>query len=174
MGRLFKLGTDSKGAARKRGTRNDWYRKIRIGPYDFKRARLCTDAGASESWAAMLQAAVDRKGAGEPPDPDTIKKLPRRLLESFGLVSGLSTKRRGTYADNVEDYVRELETAGRDRMYFRNVRRYLNAVGKVCGWKKLAEMNRDAIAGYLTERKAEGVSPRTLNNALATVRAFGA
>ncbi len=35
-----------------------------------------TDAAVSESWAAMLQAAVDRKNAGEPPDPETMKRLP--------------------------------------------------------------------------------------------------
>jgi len=173
MGRLFKLGSDPTGAARKRGTRSDWHCKIRIGPYDFKRARLCTDAGASESWAAMLQAAMDRKGAGEPPDPDAMKKLPRRLLESFGLVSELAGKRRGSYSENVEDYIRELETANRDRMYIRNVKRCLTNVGTACGWKRLADVNREALTAHLTQRKADGAAPRTMNNVISTVRAFG-
>ncbi len=174
MGRLFKLGTGQTGVGRKRSPRRDWHSKIRMGPYQFKRARLCTDAGASETWAALLQAAVDRKAAGEPPDPDAMKKLPGRLLESFGLVSGLSTKRRGTYAESVTDYVRELETAGRDRKYIRNVENGLTALGEACDWKRLADVNRDALADYLTRRKAGGSAPRTLNNAIATVGAFGA
>ena len=109
MGKLIKLGTGKPGVRTKRGTPTDWYCKIKLGPYEQRRARLCTDASMSESWAVLLQAAVDRKNGGEPPDADAMKKLPRRLLESFGLVSELSAKRRGTFLANVEDYERELQ-----------------------------------------------------------------
>lgn len=171
MGKLFKIGSENAGG-RKRGTPSDWNIKIKLGRYDQKRARLCTDATLSESWAIMLQAAVDRKLAGEPTDLDTIKKLPRRLVESFGLVSELSAKRKGTFDDNVKDYVAELKTSGRSKMYVGNVERCLKAVGESCGWTRLADVNRDSFAQYLAERKEGGTAPRTVNNDLATVRTF--
>ena len=146
MGRLFKVGTGGKSKREKRGSRRDWYCKIRLGPYDHHKARLCSDGAVSESWARMLQAAVDRKNAGEPPDPATIKRLPSRLLASFGLVSELSKRRRGTYVQNVEDYATELATARRDATYVANVRRCLKAVGVACGWRTLPDIERDALA----------------------------
>ncbi len=172
MGRLFKIGSEKAGVRGRRGTPTDWCCKIKLGVYDQKRARLCTDAAMSESWAVLLQAAVDRKIAGEPADPDALKRLPRRLLESFGLVSELSAKRKGTYAENVKDYVSELKTAGRSKMYVGNVERCLEAVGEGCGWTRLADVRRDSFADYLSARKKSGTAPRTLNNDLATVRTF--
>ncbi len=174
MGKLFKLGTAGKAKRGKREASGDWHRNIRLAPYRFKRVRLCTDAGVSESWATMLQAAIDRMNAGEPPDPETMKRLPRRLLESLGLVSELAGKRRGKYADNVADYVAELETAGCSAMYVANVRRCLTNVGGACGWRQLVDVGRDSLAKHLSERKAEGLAPTTLNNIVRTLNGFGA
>lgn len=172
MGKLFKLGTEGKGKRARQQTRGDWHCKIKLAPYQFKRARLCTDKATSESWATMLQAAVDRKNAGEPPDPEVMKRLPRRLLESFGLISALSAKRRGTYASNAEDFVQELKTAGRDAKYTRNIEKYLTLVGDACGWRRLADIGRDAFTKYLQDRKDGGTAPRTLNNITTTVNGF--
>jgi len=120
----------------------------------------------------LLQAAVDRQRAGEPAKPDTVKTLPRRLLESFGIVSQLARKRRGRYIENVDDYVAELRTAGRDAKYVRNVTMYLKAVGAACGWQRLTDIERDAFVAYLEKRKADGAAPRTIKNIIATVTAF--
>ncbi|MCG8407984.1 MAG: tyrosine-type recombinase/integrase [Phycisphaerales bacterium] len=121
---------------------------------------------------SKLQAAVDRHIAGEPPDRETMKRLPRRLFESVGLVSELSAKRRGTYAENVKDYIDELKTLGRNAKYVRNVEMYLDAVGKACGWDRLTNVGRIAFSKYLQDRKDSGTAPRTLNNITTTVKTF--
>jgi len=152
--------------------KQDWHAKIRRGSYDFKPVRLCTDKGAAEGWRVVLQAAVDRQIAGEPPDREALKKLPRRLLEALGLVSGLSAKRRATYAENVADYIEELTAAGRDAAYIRITKLYLTHVGDGCGWRRLTDIGRDAFVAYLHKRKADGTAPRTLNNITAHVKTF--
>ncbi|MCG8407985.1 MAG: hypothetical protein MI923_22535 [Phycisphaerales bacterium] len=50
MARLFKLGTREKSGRAKQQTSGDWFGKVRLAPYDFKRVRLCTDRATSESW----------------------------------------------------------------------------------------------------------------------------
>ena len=167
MAKLFKLGGKSR-----REIRSDWYAKIRLGPYRFKRVRLCTDKATSERWAGVLQAAVDRQQGGEPPDREALRDVPRRLLESLTLVSALAAKRRGSFTENVEDYVSELKTAGRNPAYVRNVEGLLAAVGKACNWKKLTDVTRDSIVDYLTDRKATDTAPRTLNNIRSTINGF--
>ena len=161
MARLFKIRSS-----------DDWHGKIRLGPYRQKRARFCADKDTSKTWMALLQAAVDRAQAGEPPKPETLKELPRRMLESFGLVSQLAAKRRGGYGENVDDYVAELKTAGRDTKYIRNCGMYLRAVGDACGWHRLRDVERDSFVDYLEGRKANDTAPRTLKNIIATVSAF--
>ena len=151
---------------------NDWHGRIRLAAYRRKRARYCADKGVSTSWHAMLQAAVDRHLAGEPVKPEAARELPRRLLESFGLVSELSRKRRGTFADNVADYVAELKLSGRDSKYIRTAERWLTVVGEACGWKQLRDLNRDAFVKHLEARKADGTAARTVKNIRATVVAF--
>lgn len=174
MANLFKRGTEGMDERQRRKAPGSWRSTISLGPYQRKQAVLCTDRATSEAWARMLQAAVDRKNAGEPPDADTIKKLPGRLVEQFELVSSLSKKRRGTLAASVADYVGELETGGRSAMYVGNIRRCLTAVAKACGWVRLTDLDRDKLAVYMAERRADDVSPRTLNNELATLRGFAA
>lgn len=169
---LFKLGTGGKADRTRRQAAGDWYTKIRLAPYDFQKARLCRDKGTSASWAELLQAAVDRRMAGEPPDLDTLKKLPARLCESFELISPLSNKRRGTFAENVKDYIAELRTVGRDSRYLTNTEKGLIAVGGGCGWKKLGGIDRASFVEYLEKRREAGIAPRTLNNELATLRGF--
>lgn len=162
MAHLFKInGSD------------DWHAKIKLGPYRQKRARFCTDKDTSGRLHTLLQAAVDRAAAGEPPRAETVGLLPERLLVAFGLASSpTAQKRRGSYAENVADYKRELETAGRDPKYVRNVNMYLTAVGNACGWKRLTDIGRDSFVKYLARRKADGTAPRTLKNLRATVMAF--
>lgn len=130
MRRLFKVGSAGIGKRARRELPGDWYCKVRLGPYEQRRVRPCTNAGVSESWANLLQSAVDRKAACEPPTPDMLKQLPRRLLECLGLISEVSKKRRGTYAVNVEDYVRELRTDRRDAKYVKSTKRWLTWSGK--------------------------------------------
>ena len=72
MAKLFKVG----GGKPKGEIRSDWNAKIRLGPYRFKRVRLCTDKATSERWAGVLQAAVDRQQGGEPPDRKALRDLP--------------------------------------------------------------------------------------------------
>ncbi len=181
MAELFKLGTGGVGRGRKnpdarpigpKRSRSDWFFNVHLGPYSFKRARLCSDKATSETWADLLQAAVDRQNAGKPPDAESIRRLPRRLCESFELVSELSKKRRATFEIHVGEYVAELRTAGRAPMYVDNVERSLTAVGNDCGWKKLGDANRDAIAAHLATQRTAGRAARTLNNIRATLRAF--
>ena len=85
---LFKLGTGGKADRTRRQAAGDWYTKVRLAPYDFQKARLCRDKGTSASWAEMLQAAVDRRAAGEPADLDTLKNC------RGGCASALSWFRR--------------------------------------------------------------------------------
>lgn len=69
------------------------------------------------------------------------------------------------------DYVAELLTAGRDAKHTANVENTLTALGDTCGWKRLADVGRDALAKHLADRKADGASPRTLKNIRATATA---
>lgn len=154
---------------------NEWYSKIRLGPYQQRKARFCTDRGTSETWHRALQAAVDRNVAGEPPRPEVLALLPQRLLKSFGIVpSPTAQARRGTWAENVRAYIDELRTAGRDERYIKNAETTLTAVGKACGWRRLADADRDGLLTYLSSRKGEGRAPRTLKNDRAVIAGFTA
>ncbi|MBP7746967.1 MAG: tyrosine-type recombinase/integrase [Phycisphaerae bacterium] len=152
--------------------RDDWHGSIALGPYAHKRARFCADRSVSARWHAMLQQAVDRKAAGDPITPDMERTLPRRLLESFGLVDKLTNKRRGTFAENVADYVAELRLGGRDPAYIAHVNAALTAIGSACGWRRLPDVGREAMIQYLESRRAAGASPRTIKNDRATAVAF--
>ena len=171
MGRLFKLGTRGSAKRAKRKSA-DWHVKVKLGPYRWKRARMCADKAVSEMWSSMLQAAVDRRNAAEPPDADTMQRLPHRLLESYKLVTPLSAKRTGSYAENVQDYLAELHRLRRDAKYIRNVKMYLRQVGDACGWRQLADVERDSFSAYLLLRLDGGAAPRTVNNIIATVKSF--
>ena len=157
----------------KRPGYSDYHVRIRVAPYKQRRARLCTDRDTSRTWHELLQAAVDRKQGGEPARAEVLAMLPRRLLVQFQLVpSALSRRRRGTFADNVRDYKAELETAGRDGVYVRSLTACLAAVGAACGWRRVADVDRDGLLKYLAERKATGAAPRTLKNVRAIVAGF--
>ena len=56
-------------------------------------------------------AAADRRRANEVPEWDTLKRdyVPRRLLESCGIVSAVAESHRKTWAGQVADYVGELQ-----------------------------------------------------------------
>ncbi|MFO0839905.1 MAG: tyrosine-type recombinase/integrase [Phycisphaerae bacterium] len=152
---------------------DDWHAKIRLGPYRHKPARFCADKETSERWRLLLQSAVDRARSGEPPKPETLKALPPRLLQSFALLpSQTAQRRRGSFADNVGDYIRELETAGRDAKYIRNAKHCLTAVAEACKWNSLRDISRDALMEHLAKRRADNAAPRTVKNIVATVTAF--
>ena len=172
MANVFELGMAGKGARTKLRTAGDWCVKIRLDAYDWKRVRPCSDKETSATWARLLQAAVDRQNAGEPPNADTLKRLPRRLLESFGLVSTVARKRAASYAENVGDYIGELKTAGRDAKYVRNADKCLTKIGTACGFKKLRDIDRASFVSHLVRRSDDGTAPRTLNNIIATVKGF--
>lgn len=185
MARLFKLGASGPGRGRKKldsakksrrartgAIGDDWCCKIQFGPYRFKRARLCSDERISEQWANLLQAAVDRRNASEPADRDALDKLPRRLLESFNLVSKVSTLRRAKFEIHVDEYADDLAKAGRAKMYVYNVRKYLKLTAAACGWKTVGDANREALKHHLESKQTAGAAARTLNNILSTHRAF--
>ncbi len=161
MGELFKTARSE-----------DWRGKIRLAAYEHKPAKYCTDKETSRRWHALLQAAVDRAASGEPPRADVLKELPRRLLASFGLVSELAEKRRAKYLVNVDDYVRELRTSGRDGKYVANAERYLKSIGAALKWRLLTDISRDSILKHAKTRRDGGAAARTVKNELSTVRAF--
>jgi len=167
MASVFKVG---KSRRSREGT--DYHGKVRLDAYRFRRVRLCSDKGVSETWLRDLQAAVDRKRAGEPPKPEKMKDIPRRLLESLGLVSKIAVTRRKSWDQHVDDYARELETKGCNPTYVANAKRYLKAVRKACSWRSLADADRDDFAKYIGERKEKSAGSRTLNNIRATAIAF--
>lgn len=120
-----------------------------------------------------MQFAADRVTAGEPADIDKLNAagIPRRLMESLGLVSKLANARKRSWADHVDDYVRELESAGRNAAYVAKMKRTLTNVGTVCGWSTIADADRDELADYL-RTKATTAGTRTVKNARDTVRSF--
>lgn len=170
MGNLYKIGGSK-----------DWHVKVRLGAYRHQKVRLCTDKATSATWATLLQNAVDRQNAGEPPIPEKLAGVPRRCLESLGLASRTAERRRQTWSQQVADYVGELRTAGRNRMYVYNAEKYLTEVGKTCGWDSLASVDRDRMVKFMSDRlgaekrrgdKTKPISPKTVNNILDTVKAF--
>ncbi len=152
--------------------RDDWHGSIRVDAYQFRRARYCRDKATSEQWHLALQVAVDRRASGEPLKAETRRLLPDRLLKQFELVTETSERRRGTFADNVGDYVTELRTAGRNAMYVTNTESCLLAVGTACGWKTLRDMDRTSFVKHIERCRVDGVAPRTLNNTISTLRSF--
>jgi integrase len=150
----------------------DYHFKIRLAPYRFKTVRLCSDKGISKTWAQLLQNAVDRMNAGEPPKPEKLTGIPQRCLEALGLVSKLAEQRRGTWMANVDDYVGELRTRKLSEKYISNARLYLKLVGEACGWTRLQDAKRGDFVKHLAKRQADEAGPRTLNNITATVKGF--
>ncbi|NLX21940.1 MAG: tyrosine-type recombinase/integrase [Phycisphaerae bacterium] len=149
--------------------RDDFYGKVTVAPYVQRRVRLCSDKGVSGGWLQALQTAADRVAAGEPARMDTLRGIPRRILESLGLVSKLAEARGTTWADHVAAYVGELQRRGLSPKYCSNARMYLSEVGKACGWRSLRDVARPSWSKYIEAREG---SPRTRNTILATVRTF--
>lgn len=133
---------------------------------------MCSDERISEQWANLLQAAVDRRNASEPADREALEKLPRRLLESFNLVSKVSTLRRAKYEAHVDEYCDELVQTGRAKKYISNAKLYLKNTATACAWKALGDANREALKNHLESKQTGGTAARTLNNILSTHRAF--
>ncbi len=75
MGKLFKLGTAGMTERAKQRAKGSWYTKVRIADYRYKRVRLCSDAGTSETWARLLQHGVDRFRSNEPVDLEKLRDL---------------------------------------------------------------------------------------------------
>lgn len=188
MQRLFKLNTSGKGRGRKRleatarrRARRDtdaqaWCVNVRVGTRAgrsvYRRATLATDSRVSGQWAVELQKAVDRRLNNEPPDAEAFKRLPERLLVQFGLKHPVSETRREPYASHVEQYVRELGSAGRAAMYVRNTRGYLLRTAAACGWRTLGDANRDSLVAYLETCRSKGRTAVSVNNVLRAHRTF--
>ncbi len=169
---MYKRGSSKLSEREKRKQGGDWWTKVRVGPGRFKQVRLCSDKATSETWERLLQNAADRKLAGEPPDASKMNGIPRRCLESLGLVSKLAAKRRASWCEHVADYVSELVTAGRNAIYSANARRYLTEIGKVCQWATLEGIDRNAFAKFIAKRREEGASARTINNITSFAKSF--
>ena len=153
----------------KRKDRPDWYGKVTVAPHVQRSVRLCSDRSISTSWLVALQLAADRVAAGEPARVDTLRGIPRRVLEALGLVSKLAEARGSMWIDHVTAYVAELQRRGLSAKYTKNAGMYLAEVAKACGWRTLRDVTRPTWTKYLENRKG---SPRTLNNILSTVRSF--
>ena len=161
-----------------------WFGKVTVAPRVHRRVRLCSDLAVSRSWLVLLQNAADRKGYGEAPDPEKLRGIPRRCLESLGLVSKTAESRRKGWADLVGEYADELTGNRRSAKYVKNVRAGLLAIGSACGWRRMADVGPADWAAYVGDRQkpraksgdtdetTPGASARTLNNELATLRGF--
>lgn len=69
----------------------------------------------------------------------------------------------------IDDYLADLDRVGRDGMYIRNIRVYLDAVSKFCGWKLVSDIS---ASGFIRWRSSSALSPKTLNNYLLGWRSF--
>ena len=127
---MYKRGSGGLTERERRRLKGDWWDKIRLGEGRYRQVRLCSDKEVSERWRDDLQNAVDRLQANDIPDWDRLKRdgVPRRLLESLRLVNRTAVKRRADWREHLQDYARELRTAGCNETYVRNIERYLSPV----------------------------------------------
>ncbi len=172
MANRFKLGTDGLTKKRKREANGPWHVKIRLGTYQHKRVRLCSDATVSANWAHLLQGAVDRVRANEPVDRGKLRGVPARCLRTVRLAPALNKSPHAPWAEHVADYLDELRTAGRDQSYVYNLGLYLRQVADGCDWKTLNDVDRHRFMIDQRSRREGGRSPRTLNNISASVNGF--
>jgi integrase len=72
-------------------------------------------------------------------------------------------------ARHLEDYIRDLETLGRDDMYVYNVDRLIQKLLTECRWRHPKDVTPDS---FQTWRSTQDKAPKTLNEYLATMGAF--
>ncbi len=169
---MYKKGLSKLSPRERRSDRSDYWTKIRMGTRRYREVRLCSDKELSARWEKQIQAAADRQRAGESPDRDVLAGIPSRCLASIGLIDPLNKSRHRPWDSQVLDYCDELVLKGRSKTYIANVDRCLRDVRNACGWKTLANLERDSFIQFLQERRAEGRSPRTLNNIRSTLVSF--
>lgn len=72
----------------------------------------------------------------------------------------------------IDEYDNELKRRGRDLMYRYIVRKRLEAMAFAADWEALRDISPKSIGGYLADLKADGRSPRTMNQHRSDLSAF--
>jgi integrase len=171
---MYKRGSKGLSEHRRQRLTGPWWGKVKLGENHVVQVRLCTDKDMAGRWLRDLQQAADRRRGNEIPEWDTLKRdgVPRRALESCGIVSVVAESRRKLWAAHVADYVGELKTGSLSAEYVANARRYLTSIGTACTWRVLTDVDRDAFQQHIDAIKAKGRSPRTINNVRSTLLSF--
>ncbi len=169
---MYKKGSKGLSDKERRQLKGDYYHKFVIGTGHYMPVRLCSDKSICEGWIAKLDSALIRKSAREPIDPKKLEGIPRRILKSLGLVNRLAEGRKAPWDSQVDDYVAELKTAGRTKVYVENVDRTLKRIGKKCKWLNFDSINRESLSKYFEERRKDDAAPRTINNEVSLLKSF--
>jgi integrase len=74
--------------------------------------------------------------------------------------------------EHFDAYLDSLAAAGSVAMHRSNVKAYLNRLAEACGFKRLADLNREALERWLTAETKKDRSARSRNSHRATLIAF--
>ncbi len=84
-----------------------------------------------------------------------------------------AARHQGTpFAEHLEAYVGSLEAAGACPEHRKERRRQLRRLAANCGWRTLADLQRDSFERWLALRAREGMGARTRNSYLTSALAF--
>ena len=141
------------GGTRRRQTRK-WYGQYCDADGIRKRVPLSTDKDAAQAQLAEIIRTVERQKSG------LIDRFEEQLASSV--------------AEQVDEYYGYLEGQARAGKHISETIRHIRNAVKKCGWATLADLQNgeERMQRYLTSRRKSGVSHRTINADLVSIRSF--
>ena len=151
------LTTAKDGTERIRDESSTYFARYRDGNnHVVEVATGCRDESAARQVLADLERKAERVRAGliSPAEARTAEHLATPIAEHF------------------DAYLNALAAAGSVPMHRNNTRTYLNRLAADCGFKRLADLSREALERWLAVETKKGRSARSRNTHRAAVIAF--
>ena len=166
---------DRKG--RRRQSRN-WYIEIPDLNGRMRSVTAFTDRAASEQLGRRLEQLAARRAAGERLDREEsrwIERLPeriRRRICELGYVDPTQLAGTQVLAVLLEDFRANLAAKGRTEKHVRHVVGRARRVIEGCGFVAWSDLDAREVQRHLASLRDDGMSPKTSNHLLASVRQF--
>ena len=138
-----------------RRTMKPWYGKYQDANGVWRRVKLCTDKAAAQ---AMLN--------------DIVRKVQRGEAE---ILDRFADHRKRPLAEHVEAFRNWLESRGGCPKHVKQTASRLSTMFAGCGFKRLPDLNTEAVGSWLHDRRQVGaVARKTCNYHIQAARQFGA
>lgn len=161
----------------KRETAN-WYVSFRDHHGTARRIPAFTDKDLSEEFGRKLERLAALKMAGEDPDIATLRwleDLPDKVqtkLVGWGLIDGRRLQRCRLLTEHITDFKAALKARGLTPGYIVTTVNQIKDVVKKTGAQRWNDISPNAVEHYLAQRRQDGISARTSNAILASVKSF--